>query len=533
MTIPEHLIRLAPLPSQDREPNPFSAVLPADVSHDDPIAAHVQEQTQQLREQHNASQAGDSTVGWEFMTKLSKKKLYNLGSQGRFYHDKYGIVFGRYVQFVQMLPGVWITGPVGVLNDATLGPWVVTNDFSKSAPEAVAGIITSYSSPVDYDYGWLLVSGANIVPLKQSGVFVPGRNHSLVWSGFETVSVGLPGQVLGMAYGLSQDGVLVPGTCHIQSAGLSKESMNAEILPAIEQADSKASAASTAISDLATQLTPILNGTAAEEVQGQISSLLATISAETQTRVADIARLANLIGSGSVTAGQLNAAIMGVTDAYVAADSALRILANQANGKADNALSQLATADIASMKGQLQSIVGGIVNTNATFKKFIDSGLLAAIPAAPDVPIGDTAFYYATDTTDLYVWNSATNLWEIVSPPQVIPPATQYEVNGFFIQVPTASQILTLHPATRAFTIPVNLIGSTASVGVNPTATANIRIRKNGSIIGTLAITTGGVATFSGAGASVAVGDLISFTAQAVPDTTLNQVGISILGTVP
>lgn len=108
---------------------------------------------------------------------------------------------------------------------------------------------------------------------------------------------------------------------------------------------------------------------------------------------------------------------------------------------------------------------------------------------------------------------------------------------GFFATTaPTASEVLCLHTAASALTIPANF-GSPASlgdVGTNPTATFTITVAQNGSTIGTITISTGGAFTFATSGGTakaIAAGDVLRFTAQAGLDATIANISITVVGT--
>lgn len=99
---------------------------------------------------------------------------------------------------------------------------------------------------------------------------------------------------------------------------------------------------------------------------------------------------------------------------------------------------------------------------------------------------------------------------------------------------PGASALVLLLTFTRAVTFAGNFAGSAGTVGTNPAATAVYTVNKNGSSIGTISISTGGVFTFSttaGATESFASGDRMTITAPSSQDTTLADVAITLAGT--
>jgi len=186
-----------------REANPFRPVAPKEIVDVNPILHDfITEQTAQVRQTHDTNQAGDSTVPWEFLTKVGSQRLYTLGSLGRFYHDDFGIVLARYCQFSKIKTAEWLNGPVGLLTKSKAVDWQVTNDYALSSPDSVVGILCSYTQPAQGDYGWVLTQGANIIPLLlQQNVKSLEKNQAFVWSDFERVSPEGQGRILGRALG--------------------------------------------------------------------------------------------------------------------------------------------------------------------------------------------------------------------------------------------------------------------------------------------------------------------------------------------
>jgi len=77
--------------------------------------------------------------------------------------------------------------------------------------------------------------------------------------------------------------------------------------------------------------------------------------------------------------------------------------------------------------------------------------------------------------------------------------------------------------------------GSNATVGVNPTATAEYDVQKNGVSIGHISISTGGVATFvtDGTTAQFVDDDYLTIVAPTPQDATLADVSITLVGSEP
>lgn len=135
---------------------------------------------------------------------------------------------------------------------------------------------------------------------------------------------------------------------------------------------------------------------------------------------------------------------------------------------------------------------------------------------------GQSALVYQNGTSIkvLAFWNARTT--------------APYNVGAYKPGLPTASEVVVQYMTPTAFTIAGNAAGSYGFVEVNPTATATFNIQKNGSNIGTIAVSTLGVVTFtttSGAQQSFAVGDRLTVVAPASPDATLSGFAFTLAGT--
>jgi hypothetical protein len=113
-------------------------------------------------------------------------------------------------------------------------------------------------------------------------------------------------------------------------------------------------------------------------------------------------------------------------------------------------------------------------------------------------------------------------------------PVSLYFVPFGFAAKPTDGEDLFFGVFTDSVSFPANWSGSRASIGTTPTATASLEIRKNGSVVGTISISTAGVATFATTGGSAVnfvAGDSISVKAQATADATLANSAFTLRGT--
>lgn len=190
------LVQVKPV-VQDRELNPYRPTLPDEIESISPLLYdHMKSQVETIREQHNVTQAGDSTFGWELLTKIGPEQQFTLGSLGRFYHDDFGIILARYCQFALCAETNWFTQPVGYLRSDSVVTWRVTNDWGKSDPSLVAGVMGSFRQPENGWFGWVITQGANHAPMLVTNGAESEAGDGLVWSEFERMGPGR-GRVLG------------------------------------------------------------------------------------------------------------------------------------------------------------------------------------------------------------------------------------------------------------------------------------------------------------------------------------------------
>ena len=186
------------------------------------------------------------------------------------------------------------------------------------------------------------------------------------------------------------------------------------------------------------------------------------------------------------------------------------------------------------------------------------SGLIVLVPpsvqAAAEALVGGPITAWDADLdalaalagTDTIYCRSAANTWTVVTFDASITfsggqlKVTDYSFSFFFTSVPTVSEVLALHVAGRAFTIPADFSGGLQSaVGTNPTATFAIDIQRQVggagafSTIGTFSISTGGAVTATTSGGtskSIAAGDVLKFIAPSPVDTTAANMVFTVIG---
>jgi hypothetical protein len=106
-----------------------------------------------------------------------------------------------------------------------------------------------------------------------------------------------------------------------------------------------------------------------------------------------------------------------------------------------------------------------------------------------------------------------------------------YPVGWFFINPPYSGEVMLIHVAYRAWTLPASFTGSKGSCGVNPTSSFAMDVRKNGTSVGTITISTSGVVSFTAASSvTFAAGDVLEVVAPATADPTVAKCGFTLLG---
>jgi hypothetical protein len=102
-----------------------------------------------------------------------------------------------------------------------------------------------------------------------------------------------------------------------------------------------------------------------------------------------------------------------------------------------------------------------------------------------------------------------------------------YDIAGSTLSPPSDGDVITRFTATRKFRLPANFAGVVFNLGTNPTSTAQIAIKKNGTTIGAIAINTSGVETLPTVPATdFEIDDRLEI--EVVTAAGMGQVGITI-----
>lgn len=450
--------RLPVIYAPDVERNPYS-----------PIRADDQQEQQRIiREQHNKTQAGDTTFDYGLLLKPTPKQLYTLGSMGRFYHPDFGILIARYVQFKDMVTTDYQGCPVGRLKyNSDRVDWVVTNDFDKSGAEHAEGMVFLSELPADGYCGWMVTQGANLTFVGVIDEGPPEQSNKYYWHSTGYLSKSGNGRALAYRWGSkSQTAGSVAGLMiNVGAFGLSNAMAEVEAaIAALQEADSLLTATDGELGDSIAELAATLSG-----LQTQLESLGASTSRDIALRAAEIEALRRQIAGTSDWAAAILAESNKVRVEFAQADDSLRTLIAAAKFAADSALAATSGVDFAGLSEQL------------------------------------------------------VNLSTLVS--TVAVSAREYHVPFGFTDAPLASEIMLLHTFPRRVVFAPDFAGLVATVGSNPASTYVFTVEQDGVSVGSITISSGGVVTGSTSGLEIAfeVGEQLAITGQASADTALTN----------
>lgn len=160
-----------------------------------------------------------------------------------------------------------------------------------------------------------------------------------------------------------------------------------------------------------------------------------------------------------------------------------------------------------------------VMNEDSTYNATVkaSSGAGASIVLAP----GESGSFYQS-FEDVYLLSKGTTT--AVDPP--------YDVGLYIPGQPGDGAEVFKFVAVRAVEWPDDFAGSYGHVGTNPTSSAAFTVKKNGSTIGSITISTGGTFTFATTGAetTLAAGDRLTIEAPTPQDATLADVGFNLAG---
>jgi hypothetical protein len=136
-------------------------------------------------------------------------------------------------------------------------------------------------------------------------------------------------------------------------------------------------------------------------------------------------------------------------------------------------------------------------------------------------PVDGDVWY--NDTTDKFMAREAGTSYEVISRP--------LDVAVFVQGKPTNAELVARLEVPRAFTIPASATGSQASARVASTGNVSFDVLKNGVSFATVVFNVSATGSFTMASsATFAAGDLLTITAPATADATLEDISITFVG---
>lgn len=335
------------------EINPYRPDVPTEFFGigEDGIFYDFQRQVQEtLRQQHNLTQVGDTTYHWFVLTKVTEDRKWTLGSLGRFYHEDYGIIIGRYVQFDKMIDSNWLGAPCGRLKTTERTEWVVTNDILKSNPDWVMGFSANFDHIEDKQYGWIIVDGTNLYSIRLDQESFPIRDESIVWSSTAKSKTGIAGRSFGRVVVPSESQIdLPPGSSYIRIEGFTDnyyiDLLTGNLSGTLDQFQAQLTNHENRLDILEAQ-------TSTDALSAQIAVLSARLQAETQARITNDDSLRLLIDAVP-TFNDLTILETSLHSYIDSKDDALGIRINAAQARADQAYELASALDLTSTLSQL------------------------------------------------------------------------------------------------------------------------------------------------------------------------------------
>lgn len=138
--------------------------------------------------------------------------------------------------------------------------------------------------------------------------------------------------------------------------------------------------------------------------------------------------------------------------------------------------------------------------------------------------LADNVLYAYNDSVSPAVWQGVAGAG-----------ASGADLGFFFPGTASSNQLLSKYVAARDMEIPANMAGAVGHIGTNPTATWTAIVSVNGSQVGTIQVSTGGVFTFattSGLAVPIDAGDRIEFAAPSSADGTAADIAVTLTVTL-
>lgn len=272
---------------------------------------YLKENQEITREQHNLTQAGDTTFPYQLMIKPHVTPHYRLGSISRFYHQDHGLIQARYVQFTQMKAVSAPACPVGLLKKKGALEWQVTNDIARSDPDLVVGLLAPYTLPAEGEYGWVVTDGPNLQPV-QNLADTGKTGEAFSWAETGKLSPTATGRVVArrVAKPKADTGAILSGDLHVSLESHSK----ADVAVVVDQQTAPIVADVAKLQDQVDTLNAVANPGSLDAIRKSIVGLTSKLNLESAARTgADSALNTRIDELDIVTSVMLSNAITTLT----------------------------------------------------------------------------------------------------------------------------------------------------------------------------------------------------------------------------
>lgn len=321
---------------------------------------YLKENQEIQREQHNLTQAGDTTFPYQLLLKPHDVAQYRLGSISRFFHETYGLIRARYVQFTNIAATANASVPVGLFKKkhGNLFAWQVTNQLDKSDADLVVGVIASLTLPIEGQFGWVIVDGPNLQSIPNTSTTIE-IGEAFSWSETGKLNNSVPGRVFARRVDKLPTGSasLMAGYLWIYLESFSKGDIDAEILS--QTAGLRSDVA--ALQELIDSLNEVASAASLTAIKKSITILGQKLGLETGARVgADKATNKRIDELDVVSIAILNNAISTLQDWVSAQIVILNNSISVTNALAQTALDAALAFDvtiITNLQEQISSIL--------------------------------------------------------------------------------------------------------------------------------------------------------------------------------
>lgn len=316
---------------RDMERNPYRAHMGDGEAE---VAQDFREQQRVIRQQHNLTQAGDSTFDYGLLLKSYPSQEFTLGSAGRFFHDDYGLIEARYVKFKGMVSHPYQGQPVGRILDGPDGvDWIVTNDITLSDPELILGFTFLAELPPDDYYGWAVVRGCNPSSIRVATAAIPAQNDAYSWTATGNIELAANGRIVGRRWGLAFAAGLPAGALFITLEGPSLQDLidliaaeTAQIVTDLAALEGRVSVAESTLQT---------HGNSLAELALTDASLLSRIEAEETIRALEINAIRDSIGAMADFQTIIDDLEINLTQLFQAGDNFLQIQIDNLSARID------------------------------------------------------------------------------------------------------------------------------------------------------------------------------------------------------